>query len=256
MNKVSFIFGILSVFSVFAVEDSEMSFKAVNEARAAFNRHEGEMFKGAKAADYRTLPAVERFDTAEGSGKWVLALPLKNYSRVKFVVAEFKDGAFVSGEVRKFGLKPEKLDAVAFAALREKSAILAVKMASTSEDNICSFYPAAQVKDVQQNRLVRYGVSMRVDPNGRYLSGLMGIDRSLGVDLRSVKYVYSLTTPNGDILEMGAEGDGNKMIPAMREKLEALHPEKKGLYSDRDIVDMFCEGLITYRPATRAEKRK
>ena len=248
MNKIVAIVGALAVLNGFAAEKKESPFKALDEARAAFNKQEGEVFRGTKAADYRTLPDAERFDTAAGAGKWVIALPLRNDSRVRFIAAEFRDGAFVSGEMRKLGLRPEKVDAQAFAALREECAMLAVKAGATGKDRTSAFYPAGRVKDTQQNRLIRYGVSMGVNPNGRYLGGLCGIDRALGVNMKGVKYAYSLTTPDGDVLEMGVEGNGNKMTALMREKLEQLHPDRKGLYSDRDIVDMYCEGLITYRP--------
>ena len=248
MKKLIVVAGALAVLNGLAAEKQDPSLKALDEARAAFNKREGEVFRGASAADYRTLHDAERFDTAAGAGKWVIALPLRNDSRVRFIAAEFKDGAFVSGEMRKLGLKPEKLDAKAFAALREEFAMLAVKAGATGKDRTCAFYPAGKVKDTQQNRLIRYGVNMGVNPNGRYIGGLCGIDRALGINMKGVKYVYSLTTPDGDVLEMGAEGDGNKMTPVMREKLEQLHPDRKGLYSDRDIVDMYCEGLITYRP--------
>ena len=248
MNKIVAIVGALVVLNGFAAEKKESPFKQLDEARAGFNKQEGEVFRGTTAADYRTLPDAERFDTAAGAGKWVIALPLRNDSRVRFIAAEFKDGAFVSGEMRKLGLRPEKLDAKAFAALREEFAMLAVKAGATGKDRTCAFYPAGKVKDTQQNRLIRYGQQMGVNPNGRYLGGLCGIDRALGVNMKGVKYVYSLTTPDGDVLEMGTEGNGNKMTPVMREKLEQLHPDRKGKYSDRDIVDMYCEGLITYRP--------
>ena len=238
----------LVALSGFAAEKKESPFKALDEARVAFNQQEGEVFRGTTAADYRTLPNAERFDTVAGAGKWVIALPLRNDVRVRFIKAEFKDGTFVSGEMCKLGLRPEKVDAKAFAALREEFAMLAVKAGTTGKGRTCAFYPAGKVKDTQQNRLIRYGVAMHVDPNKRHLSGLCGIDRPLGVGMKNVKYAYSLTTPDGDVLEMGAMGDGSKMTPVMREKLEALHPEKKGLYSDRDIVDMYCDGLITYRP--------
>ena len=249
MNKIVAIVGALAVLNGFAAEKKESPFKALDEARAAFNKQEGEVFRGTKAADYRTLPDAERFDTAAGAGKWVIALPLKNDARVRFVAAEFKDGQLVSGEMRKLGLRPEKVDAKAFAALREEFAMLAVKAGATGKDRTSAFYPAGKVKDTQQNHLIRYGQQMRVDPNGRYLGGLCGIERPLGVNMKDVKYVYSLTTPAGDVLEMGTEGNGNTMTPVMREKLEQLHPDKKGRYSDRDIVDMYCDGLITYRPA-------
>ena len=249
MNRIVAIVGALAVLNGFAVEKKESPFKQLDEARAGFNKQEGEVFRGATAADYRTLPDAERFDTAAGVGKWVIALPLSDDARVRFIAAEFKDGAFVSGEMHKLGLKPEKLDAKAFAALREEFAMLAVKAGATGKDRTCAFYPAGKVKDTQQNHLIRYGVNMGVNPNGRYLGGLCGIDRALGVNMKGVKYVYSLTTPDGDVLEMGTEGNGNKMTPVMREKLEQLHPDRKGLYSDRDIVDMYCDGLITYRPA-------
>ena len=248
MSRIVTIVGALVALSGFAAEKKESPFKALDEARAAFNKQEGEVFRGTDAADYRTLSDAERFDTAAGTGRWVIALPLKNDARVRFIKAEFKGGAFVSGEMRKLGLKPEKVDATAFAALREDFAMLVVRADETGKDRTCAFYPAGKIKDTQQNQLIRYGVAMHVDPNGRYLSGLCGIDRALGVSMKDVKYAYSLTTPDGDVLDMGTMGDGNKMTPVMREKLEALHPEKKGLYSDRDIVDMYCDGLITYRP--------
>lgn len=248
MNKIVAIVGALAVLNGFAAEKKESPFKALDEARAAFNKQEGESFRGTAAADYRTLPDAERFDTAAGAGKWVIALPLKDDARVRFVAAEFKDGAFVSGEMRMLGLKPEKVDAKAFAALREDFAMLAVRAGSTGKGRKCAFYPAGKVKDTQQNHLIRYGVNMRVDPNGRYLGGLCGIDRPLGVNMKDVKYVFSLTTPDGDVIDMSTLGKKDKVMTVMREKLEALHPGKKGQYSDRDIVDLYCEGLITYRP--------
>ena len=248
MNKIVAIVGALAVLNGFAAEKKESPFKQLDEARAAFNKREGEVFRGAKAADYRTLGADDRFDRDPSSSKWVISLPLKNDSRVRFIVADFRNGQFKGGEVRKLGLKPEKLTADGFAALREECAMLAIKAGATGKDRTCAFYPAGKVKDTQQNHLIRYGQQMRVDPNGRYIGGLCGIDRALGVNMKGVKYAYSLTTPDGDILEMGTEGNGNKMTPVMREKLEQLHPDKKGQYSDRDIVDMYCEGLITYRP--------
>ena len=248
MNKIVVIVGALAVLNCFAAEKKVSPFKALDEARAAFNKQEGEVFRGTKAADYRTLAATERFDQDPGSAKWIIALPLKNDSRVRFIAADFKNGQFMGGEMRKLGLQPEKVDAKAFAALREEFAMLAIKAGSTGKDRTSAFYPAGKVKDTQQNHLIRYGQQMRVDPNGRYLGGLCGIDRALGVNMKGVKYVYSLTTPDGDVLEMGTEGNGNKMTPVMREKLEALHPDRKGLFSDRDIVDMYCDGLITYRP--------
>ena len=129
MNRMVAIVGALAVLNGFAAEKKESPFKQLEEARASFNKQEGEVFRGTAAADYRTLPDAERFDTAAGAGKWVIALPLRNDSRVRFIAAEFKDGAFVSGEVRKLGLRPEKVDAKAFAALREEFAMLAVKRA-------------------------------------------------------------------------------------------------------------------------------
>ena len=248
MNKLVAIIGALAVLNGFAAEKKESPFKQLDEARAAFNKREGEVFRGTKAADYRTLGADDRFDRDPSSSKWVIALPLKNDSRVRFIVADFRNGQFKGGEVRKLGLKPEKLTADGFAALREECAMLAIKAGATGKDRTCAFYPAGKVKDTQQNHLIRYGQQMRVDPNGRYIGGLCGIDRALGVNMKGVKYAYSLTTPDGDVLEMGTMGDGNKMTPPMREQLEALHPDRKGLFSDRDIVDMYCDGLITYRP--------
>ena len=116
MKSAFAIVGALVVLNGFAAEKKESPFKALDEARAGFNKQEGEVFRGTAAADYRTLPDAERFDTAAGAGRWVIALPLKNDVRVRFVAAEFKDGVFVSGEMHRLGLEPEKIDAKAFAA--------------------------------------------------------------------------------------------------------------------------------------------
>jgi len=241
--------GAMAVLSGFAAEKKESPFKALEEARAAFNKQNGEVFRGTKAADYRTLADTERFDKAPGASSWVIALPLKNDSRVRYVLAEFKDGQFVKGEMRKLGLKPESIDEKAFAALRADFAMLAAKAGSEGKDRTCAFYPAGKIKDTQQNDILPYGNQMRVDPNGRYVGGLRGIDRPLGVSMKNVKYVYTLTTPDGDVLEMGAAGNGKTMLPLMREKLEALHPGMKDRYSDRDLVDMYCKAWLRFAPA-------
>ena len=220
----------------------------INDHRRVFNEKWGKVFGGTTACDYRLLPDEARFDKAPGATKWTIALPLKNDARVRYISADFKDGAFVRGSLYKMGLRPEGLDAKKFAALREEFAMLAIDPESAGKNRVCAFYPAGKVKDVQKNDLIRYGVQMRVDPNGRSLGGLCGIDKTLGVSMKNVRYAFSLTTPEGDVLDLGVPGRDFKMMATMRAKLEELHPEKKGQYSDRDIVDMYCQGVITYRP--------
>ena len=61
MNKIAAIAGALAVLNGLAAEKKESPFSALDETRAAFNKQEGEVFCGAKAAEYRTLPDAERF---------------------------------------------------------------------------------------------------------------------------------------------------------------------------------------------------
>lgn len=259
MKRLIVLAGALAVLNGLGAEKPESPFKAMDEARAAFNKAEGGVFKDCKAADYRTLPAEARPDAAPGAAEWVVALPLKNDARVRFIRAEFKDGRFVRGEMRRLGLKPEKLDAAAFAALRQESAMLAVPAepaGTAATERVCAFYPAGKVADTQQNDLPTFGRNMGVNPTGRYVNGLCGIAKPLGVDVKGLKYAYTLTTPAGDVLDMGQTGDSRNMRLLMREQLEALHPKMKGRYSDRDLVDFYCKALITYRPAENGNAKK
>lgn len=249
MKKTIVVFGVLAVMNGMCAAKKESPFKAMDEARAEFNKCHGEVFRATEAMDYRVLPDEARFDRAKGESSWVLAMPFKNDSRVKFVKGVFRDGAFVSGELFKFGLKSEKIDSAAFAALRRESAMLAIKEGSKGKGRQAAFYPALSVSDVQRNNYIRFGIIMGIEPNKRYLAGLCGIARPLGVDMKKVRYVYTITTPDGDVLEMGSESRSAGMTKLMRSSLETLYPEKKGRYSDRDIVDIYATALVTFRPA-------
>ena len=226
----------------------------INDHRRVFNAQWGEVFRGTTAADYRTLPDTARFDRAPGVTKWTIALPLKNDERVRFITAEFKDGQFVRGALHRMGLRSSGLDAKRFAALREEFAMLAIDPESAGKKRTCAFYPAGRVADSVKNDLPRFGQQIGTRPTLRFVEGLCGIDKPLGVDVRTLRYEYSVRTSAGDVLDMGVEGKGAKMIARMRERLEALHPEKTGLYSDRDIVDLFCTAEVIYRPAGQEGK--
>lgn len=253
MKKTMVVIGALAVLNGFCAAKKESPFKAIDEARAAFNKRHGEVFRGTEAMDYRVLPDEARFDRARGEAEWVLAMPLRNDRRVKFVKAVFKDGAFVSGELLKFGLGGEKIDAGAFNALRKESAMLAIRGGTSGKGRSAAFYPSLGTGDFKRNNLIRYGIILSVDPVRHYTGTLRGINIPLGVNMKNVKYVYTITTPDGDVLEMGAESIGYRMTKRMREALERLHPEKKGMYSDRDIVDMYCSALITFRPVGKSD---
>ena len=91
-----------------------------------------------------------------------------------------------------------------------------------------------------------------LDPDRYYLGRLCGIDRVLGVSMKEVKYVYTITTADGDVIDVGSEKKGYRMVGIVRRALEKKYPEKKGLFSDRDIVDMYCSALVTYKPASKS----
>jgi hypothetical protein len=248
MRKVIVVLSALVAISGYSAVKKPSPFAAIEEARRAFNKQYGEVFRGTTAMDYRVISEEARFDRAKGEGKWVFAMPLKNDSRIKYVEANFKDGAFLSGELLKFGLKSEKIDSNMFEALRLNHAMFAVKAGEGGKGRLVAFYPAGSIKESVRNNLIRYGVNISVEPGRYYLAKLCGIDGVLGVNMKDLKYAYTLTTADGDVIEMGSESKGHLMVRIMRKALEKLYPEKKGLFSDRDIVDIYCTALITYYP--------
>ena len=245
----------LSALNCFCAPKAASPFAAKDAARATFNKLHGEVFRGTKALDYRVIDGEARFDCAKGDNKWIFAMPLKYDSRVKFVEARFKDGKFVSGELMKFGLESETLDENAFAALRYESAMLAVKAGEGGNGRYVAFYPAGKVKESVQNNIIPHGNNITIDPDRYYLGRLCGIDRVLGVSMKEVKYVYTITTADGDVIDVGSEKKGYRMVGIVRRALEKKYPEKKGLFSDRDIVDMYCSALVTYKPVTMSEAK-
>jgi hypothetical protein len=255
MKKTLIVLCVLSALNGFCAPKAASPFAAKDAARATFNKLHGEVFRGTKALDYRVIDAESRFDCAKGDNKWIFAMPLKYDSRVKFVEARFKDGKFVSGELMKFGLKSETLDENAFAALRYESAMLAVKAGEGGNGRYVAFYPAGKVKESVQNNIIPHGNNITIDPDRYYLGRLCGIDRVLGVSMKEVKYVYTITTADGDVIDVGSEKKGYRMVGIVRRALEKKYPEKKGLFSDRDIVDMYCSALVTYKPVTMSEAK-
>lgn len=253
MKKLIIVIGAMAALSGFCAEKKKSPFAAMDEARAAFNKLHGEVFRGTAAMDYRVIGDEARFDRASGEADWVLAMPLKNDSRIKFVNARFKDGSFVSAELLKLGMKSEKIDAKAFSELRNENAMLAIKAGTSGKGRVAVFYPAGKVKDSHRNNLIRYGVHLKANPEKHFLGSLFSIDKVLGVNIKDVKYVYSITTSDGDVIEMGSENKGSRMVVLMRKALEQLYPKKKGLFSDRDIVDIYCTALITYRPVAKGQ---
>lgn len=252
MKKTLMVLCALSALNGFCAPKEVSPFAAMDAARLKFNKLHGEAFRGTKALDYRVIDDAARFDRAKGDGRWIFAMPLKYDSRVKFVEARFKDGRFVSGELMKFGLESEKIDEAAFAALRHESAMLSVRAGEGGKGRYVAFYPAGKVKESVQNNIIPHGNNIMLDPDRYYLGRLCGIDRVLGVSMKDVKYVYSITTADGDVIDVGSEKKGYRMVGIVRRALEKKYPEKKGLFSDRDIVDMYCSALVTYKPASKS----
>jgi hypothetical protein len=253
MKKLILAIGVLAVLNCFCAEKKKSPFAAIDEARGAFNKLHGEVFRGTSAMDYRVADDETRFDRAKGEAVWVFAMPFKNDSRVKFISARYRDGAFISGELLKFGLKSENIDEKAFDEIRRENAMLAIKAGTSGKGRVAVFYPAGKVKDSHRNNLIRYGVHLKANPEKHFLGSLFGIDKVLGVNMKDVKYVYSITTSDGDVIEMGSENKGSRMVVLMRKALEQLYPKKKGLFSDRDIVDIYCTAIITYRPVAKGQ---
>ena len=227
----------------------------VKAARAAFEKANGAAFAKTTLVDREAADAAARFDKAPGKTSWTILLPYSDDSRVRFVKAAFDGGAFASGELLVFGQQPKALDAAAFAELRGKFPMIAVRADAGAAAGVAAFYPAEGFGRVKVMPSITY-TSGEFNPMFEALGALGAYDvpYRFGISCDGLKYAVTFVGGNGATADLGvakAKRGGGRVTGAIagkdiKEKLRALIAERGGTtadrVSDRDVVDFWVSG--------------
>ena len=158
---------------------------------------------------------------------------------MRFADVTFKDGKFVSGELKTFGRKPEKIDAKRFEALRRDFPMIAVKREAC-------LYPALSTP-------AKLDCGSGDDPNvsvvSRCLGALGGAFLRFGM-VRALAYDVVLFTAGGERYELGRFADdvrSGETYRALKAAVEAAKPEMKGAFSERRARDLWRNGKLGYQ---------
>lgn len=222
-----------------AAEQPVSSLKAAAEKRAAFEAAEGGVFRRARVVACDAADENARFDAPGATGSWSIMLPYSQDERVRFADVTFKDGKFVSGELKTFGRKPEKIDAKRFEALRRDFPMIAVKREAC-------LYPALSTPE-------KLDCGSGDDPNvsvvSRCLGALGGAFLRFGM-VRALAYDVVLFTAGGERYELGRFADdvrSGETYRALKAAVEAAKPEMKGAFSERRARDLWRNGKLGYQ---------
>lgn len=227
----------------------------VKAARAAFEKEHGAAFQKTTLVDREAADAAARFDKASGRTSWTILLPYSDDSRVRFVKAAFDGGAFASGELLVFGQQPKALDAAAFAELRGKFPMVAVRTDAGAAAGVAAFYPAGDAASVKVQPSITYS-NGDFDPVAHVLGALGAFDVSnrFGISCDGLKYSVSFAGGDGERADLGvakAKRGGGRVTGVVSgkettERLRAL-VAKRGKtttdrVSDKDVVDYWLTG--------------
>ena len=225
--------------AVCAAEQPVSPLKAAAEKRAAFEAAEGGVFRRARVVACDAADDSARFDAPGATGTWSIMLPYSQDERVRFADVTFKDGKFVSGELKTFGRKPEKIDAKRFEALRRDFPMIAVKREAC-------LYPALSTPE-------KLDCGSGDDPNvsvvSRCLGALGGALARFGM-VRALAYDVVLFAANGERYELGRFSDdvrSGETYRALKAAVEAVKPELKGAFPERRARDLWRNGKLGYQ---------
>ena len=224
--------------AVCAAEQPVSPLKAAAEKRAAFEAAEGGVFRRARVVACDAADESARFDAPGATGTWSIMLPYSQDERVRFADVTFKDGKFVSGELKTFGRKPEKIDAKRFEALRRDFPMIAVKREAC-------LYPALSTPEKLD---CGSGDDPKVVVGSRCLGALGGALARFGM-VRALAYDVVLFTAGGERYELGRFADdvrSGETYRALKAAVEAAKPEMKGAFSERRARDLWRNGKLGY----------
>lgn len=232
------------------------------EKRPAFElRCAGKHFARSTAVFAEFAPKNIRYDLPEGKGEYVFVFGFPKDERAKFVRATFADGKIVKGELFVWGFDPAPITDEAFRALREKTATVSIKLpVEDYRPTVCFHTPvkAKFVHDFKHEVRSPLGISDYVG----YAGTTRACARRVGVNMSKLAYRLTYRNEKDDNeFELGLYPDSqsigqDELIKKLRAAIEKRHPEKKGIVSDRDVVDYRHDCVVTVTPISAEEAAK
>ena len=172
----------------------------------------------------------------------------------------FDGGAFASGELLVFGQQPKALDAAAFADLRGKFPMVAVRTDAGAAAGVAALYPAGDAASVKVQPSITY-TNGDFDPVARALGALGSFDvpNRFGISCGGLKYSVSFAGGDGARTDLGvvtAKRGGGRVTGVVSgkdtmAKLRGLLAERgrttTDRISDRDVVDFWLTGTYEFK---------
>ena len=237
-----------------AVLAAALSYADAASARKGFEAENAAPFARSVACHPEFAPKNRRFDRPEGGGTYVLVMPYARDPRVAFVKASFSGGKFARGNLLVFGRKPQPVSPKEFERMRDGYPMFAVRSGTDDFEPVACFYPARKT-----------GTSFAPDdgdlyevPWRRLLDVMMGSAVRCGINCGALMYSISLDRKGEPPVALGTVAVSGQLtdkdvIAALRAELERRMPARKGMVSERDVVDFRQGGKIVYTPVKSKE---
>lgn len=218
-----------------------------SERRLAFESEHIAPFARSRLFDCAAAPDAARYDRAAGRGSFVFALPYRADDRLRFVVAEFDSGRYVSGRMFVFGFESKPLDEKAFEELRVGFPMISVKEDSDDINPTAVLYPARKTSPEFVPADIDSMCGQGVLPARRFLGALASSVARVGSTTSTLAYGVTMEK-DGVKVDLGvakgvSEIAWKDIAKAVRAEIERRDQDRRGKVSERDIVD-FCTGAV------------
>lgn len=237
----------LSLFLLAAMAPA--AFASIAEARIAFERENLEPFSRSVLADCTVAKESANYEKSPGKGAYAFVMPYSRDRRLKFVHARFESGKFVSGDLSVLGFKPQPIDAAKFEGLRETFTMIGVRTDTDDVNPEAVLYPSRR-----QKTSMTVKDDLNLSFNAAYFRlGLLGGSISrIGTSTAKFAYEVLLTGTDGFSVVLGVSTLKESIPPKVvmqkvRAALEQRDPSRKGMVSDRDVIDFRHGGTISVK---------
>lgn len=233
-----------------ALMSAGMSFSGAVEARKKFEADCSGAFARSHACPCEVAPASLRFDKAADKASYVIALPYSDDDRLRFIDAQFEGGKFVSAKIKVFGFEPKVIGEKEFEALREDFPMVAIKVGTSDVNSTACLYTARKTKMTRQGSNDKL---LAEDPVGTALGSLRASIGRVGVGTGKLAYNVKFKAKDGTVVDLGIATTkikigAKEVFAAFRDALERKMPGRKGMISDRDVIDFRHDCEVVYTP--------
>ena len=227
-----------------------------SERRLEFEAGRVAPFARSRLFDCAAASDAARYDRASGKGAFAFALPYRADDRLRFVVAEFDSGRYVSGRMFVFGFEPKPLDGKAFEELREEFPMISVKEDADDVNPTAVLYPARRTPLVFVPTEQEAEHSQGISPARRLLGALAGSVARVGASTSTLAYGVTMEK-DGVKVDLGvakgvSEIAWKDVAKAVRSEIERRHPDRRGKVSERDVVDFRTGEAFRFDPSAAA----